>query len=129
MKQSPLTRKTPLRAKKPMPRASRPMARRKAHVPQTERDHMGRVAALGCVVCRNAGYGATQAEVHHTRFNAGGGQRSSNYSTIPLCPAHHRTGGSGVAFHAGRETWEAIHGSEQELLAQTLRELGMEDLM
>lgn len=127
MKQSSLTRKTPLRAKKPMARSSRPPPRRKAHVPQAERDHMGRVAALGCVVCRNAGYGATPAEVHHTRFNAGAGQRSSNYSTIPLCSAHHRLGGSGVAFHAGPETWEAKHGSEQELLAQTLRELGMEE--
>lgn len=29
------------------------------------------VASLGCVVCRNLGYGATPAEVHHIRKGQG----------------------------------------------------------
>jgi hypothetical protein len=44
---------------------------------------------------------------------------------IPLCHAHHRTGGHGVAVHAGRRTWEDKFGTEDELLTQTLIELGV----
>ncbi|MEN9885446.1 MAG: Recombination enhancement, RecA-dependent nuclease [Pseudomonadota bacterium] len=33
---------------------------------------MGRVAALGCIVCRKLGLGATAAEVHHLRGNGWG---------------------------------------------------------
>lgn len=34
------------------------------------------VASLGCVVCRNLGYGATPAEVHHIRKGQGIAQRA-----------------------------------------------------
>ena len=30
---------------------------------KAEREHMGSVAALGCIVCRNLGFGASPAEV------------------------------------------------------------------
>ena len=32
---------------------------------KTERDHMGRVASLGCYLCRHMGCGPTPAQVHH----------------------------------------------------------------
>lgn len=51
---------------------------------------MARVAALGCVVCRNLGFGPTPAAVHH--------------------------------IHAGQQAFEAIYGSELDLLAQTIGE-------
>ena len=35
-----------------------------------ERAHMGRVAELGCAVCRMLGYGPTPAEVHHQHLIA-----------------------------------------------------------
>lgn len=85
--------------------------------------HMGRVAALGCVVCRNLGYGATPAAVHHIRAGQGMSQRASDYLTIPLCAQHHQTGGKGVAIHAGQQAFEAIYGGELDLLAQTIRDL------
>jgi hypothetical protein len=44
---------------------------------------------------------------------------------IPLCPHHHTDGGEGHAIHAGRESWEAIHGTELDLLAQVRRELNI----
>ena len=91
----------------------------KKQAPKAEREHMGVIAGLFCIVCRNLRLGESPAEVHHVRFLAGGGQRAGNLETIPLCPMHHRLGGFGVAIHAGRKTWEAKYGTEAELLEQT----------
>jgi hypothetical protein len=105
--------------RKPMKKRARKAATK------AEREHMGVVAGLCCVVCRNLGYGDSPAEVHHVRYLAGGGQRSSNLDTIPLCPRHHRIGGYGVAIHAGQEEWERLYGTEAQLLEQTRRETGI----
>lgn len=91
-----------------------------------ERMHMGRVAEIGCIACLNLGYRGSLAEIHHVRALAGAGQRSSNFHTIGLCPNHHRLGGSGVAFHAGKISFERNHGTELQLLGQVLRMLGFE---
>lgn len=91
-----------------------------------EREYMSVVAGLACIVCRNLGFGESPAEVHHVRYLAGAGQRSSNFDTLPLCPNHHRLGGYGVAYHAGPEEWERRYGTEADLLAQTKRELNIE---
>ena len=88
-----------------------------------EKAYMDRVASLGCVVCRNQGYGDTPAQIHHIRAGQGMSQRAPNTLVIPLCPQHHTDGGHGVAVHAGRETFERIYGSELDLLAQTISEV------
>jgi len=44
------------------------------------------------------------------------GQRNSNFNAIPLCANHHRNGGYGIAFHAGRKAFEQKFGTELELL-------------
>jgi hypothetical protein len=93
-------------------------------VKKAEREHLSRVAALGCIVCRNLNYGETPAEIHHIRTGQGVAQRADNFSSIPLCHSHHRTGGHGVAMHAGRRTWEKNFGTELELLEQVNNELG-----
>lgn len=82
-----------------------------------ERSHLSSVAAIGCIVCLNNGYHDTPAEIHHIG-NGAMGKRATNYETIPLCHAHHRTGGYGVAVHSGRIEWESNFGGEQELLEQ-----------
>lgn len=79
---------------------------------------MGDIAQLGCVVCRNLGYGETPAEVHHIRTGQGK-MRAKDEDSIPLCPPHHRTGGYGVAYHAGARKWQENFGSELVLLEQT----------
>lgn len=84
---------------------------------KAEREHMTRVADLGCIVCLNEHGEASPAELHHVNAN-GMGLRSDNYSVIPLCPAHHRAGSYGVAIHAGKRTWEEKFGAETELLKQ-----------
>ncbi len=79
-----------------------------------DKRHMSKIAGLGCIVCSNLGYMDSPAEVHHIRHGAGMGQKSKE--CIPLCHKHHRTGGYGVAFHAGRMIFEANFGTELELL-------------
>ncbi|WP_232466391.1 Ref family recombination enhancement nuclease [Burkholderia ubonensis] len=117
-----------------MPEADAKTAKRQAGIRSrvkkrataAEREHMGVVAGMCCVVCRNLGFGDSPAEVHHVRYLAGGGQRASNMDTIPLCPPHHRLGGWGVAYHAGPEEFERRYGTEADLLKQTKQELGIE---
>lgn len=94
------------------------------NVNKADKAHLQRVAELHCVVCRNLGFGESPAEIHHLRSGAGTGQRSCHRRSIPLCPPHHRTGGYGVAIHAGQKEWEKNYGSEEILLAQINRELG-----
>ncbi len=81
----------------------------KKRVTRFESDHMNRVAALGCIICRRP------AEIHHL---PGHGIRASHYDTIPLCAEHHRNGNIGTAVHSGRRSFEANFGTERELLAK-----------
>lgn len=90
----------------------------------SDRLHLAKVAALGCIACINMGYSDSPAEIHHPRAGAGMGQKSPHKNAIPLCHRHHRTGGPGVAIHAGQKTWEAIHGTELELLEQVRKLIG-----
>ena len=77
------------------------------------------VASLGCIVCSNNGFMGSPATIHHLRAGSGMGQRGSRI--IPLCPHHHQTGPHGEAFHQGRKTFEANHGTEEELWLHTQR--------
>lgn len=92
-------------------------------VTKIDRIWLSRVAALGCIVCKNLGLGETPAEIHHVRTGQGIGQRADHRKTIPLCQQHHRVGGHGVAIHAGKKTWEQKYGSETALLIQVVSEL------
>lgn len=88
-----------------------------------EKKHMGRVAALGCILCDHLGLGATPAHVHHIREGQGMAQRASNFLTIPLCPEHHQ-GESGL-HGLGTKAFERTYGlSELDLLALTIERLG-----
>lgn len=91
---------------------------------KVEKLHLSRVAELRCIVCRNEGLGDSPAEIHHCSSGTGMSVRADNFHVIPLCHTHHRTGGHGVAIHAGRQSWENKYGTETELLVQVLYELG-----
>lgn len=90
------------------------MAKRKQ-----DKKWLSRVADLGCIICRNDFGMITAAEIHHTRFNCGMGQRADDRSVIPLCFHHHSAQGAD-GFHKAPRTWQEKHGTERELLAQTL---------
>jgi len=66
------------------------------------------VAAIGCIVCRRQGV-YSPATIHHVRKLATSKKRKLA-PIIPLCPAHHQTGGYGVALHDGEESFETNYG-------------------
>ncbi len=82
------------------------------------RKHMGRVAALSCLICEKCGLGNTPAEVHHVFDTAA----RSDFLTVPLCPIHHR---GALGFHGlGERAFERKYKtSEAELLAITIGKL------
>jgi len=90
-----------------------------------EKKHMGRVAELGCAICRRMGYPGTPAELHHRRGGQGLSNRSSNWEVIPLCPRHHR-GADGVHGLGTRGFAKHWGFDEADLLADTRRLLGLE---
>ncbi len=75
-----------------------------------ESRHMGRVAALGCLVCD------APANVHHIRTE----RIKNDFLTIPLCREHHQ---GDFSIHMSKRQFENIYGSELHLLAETLKQL------
>lgn len=93
-----------------------------AQVNKGDAKHLRNTASLGCVVCRNLGYGPSPAQLHHIRAGQGVGQRASHRQVIPLCPAHHLATYP-TGFHANPRGWQQEHGTELELLEQTRSDL------
>lgn len=71
------------------------------------------VAELGCIICYYVYQMFSPAEVHHIREDTGLGLKSAE--RLPLCPYHHRLGGIGEAFHAGKKSFETRFGTQLEL--------------
>jgi hypothetical protein len=88
-----------------------------------ERKYLGRVAELGCLVCRRMGYEGTPAEIHHRKGGMGIGQRSGHDQAVSLCPEHHRgaTGVHGLGVRGFRKHWGY---GEEELLEDVRALLG-----
>jgi hypothetical protein len=87
-------------------------------VTKDEKQHLSRVAELGCIVCKRLGFNGTPAEIHHLRAGQGWG-RSSHYHAIPLCFEHHR-GKTGV-HGLGTKGFPKHYGfTEEELLEEVL---------
>ena len=87
-----------------------------------ERRHMGRVAALGCILCRRLGIVDTPAEVHHIKAETGGCDQQSDFLTLPLCPRHHRVEyPTSVHFLKKRGIQMRYKCDEWDLLADVLK--------
>lgn len=83
-----------------------------------ERNHYNKLVRIGCIVCRNLGYGYSPPNIHHIRHGAGLAMKNPYWKAIPLCPNHHQHGGYGVALHAGQKKFEQLYGKEEVLLDQ-----------
>lgn len=84
---------------------------------------MDRVAALGCIVCRNLrlGLGLTPATIHHCGTHMGGGR--NHMRVLPLCHEHHQ-GKEGIdGKHMSKRAWQEKYGTEDQLLGQIAYEL------
>lgn len=78
------------------------------------------VASLGCIICREKFGVFSPAEVHHLRQDTGIGRKAEE--KIGLCALHHRLGGQGVAFHAGKKSFEANFGTQSELYEKVVEQ-------
>lgn len=83
---------------------------------------MGRVAEIGCILCRHQGNEGTPAQVHHIRDGVGAAQRQSDMLTVPLCKEHH-VGASGLHGLGVRGFYTRYKLDELDLLAMTLEAL------
>jgi len=82
---------------------------------------MGKVAELGCVVCRNLNLGESLATIHHCGTHMGGGR--DHMKTIPLCREHH-LGSEGIDGKViSKREWESKYGTEEQLMQQIRSEL------
>ena len=85
-----------------------------------EKKHLELVASLNCLICQRP------AICHHIRNrgdgkgNLGFGNRATAYETIPLCPSHHV---GAFSIHNTKRQFEAMYGTEAELLHRTLNEI------
>jgi hypothetical protein len=85
-----------------------------------EKEHLSKVASLGCLICQRP------AICHHIRNlgdgkgNIGVGNRANHYQTIPLCRDHHV---GSFSIHNTKRQFEAMYGTEAELLHRTLNEI------
>ena len=79
---SPPRRRSPVRQKRSEPRRG----------PDRSPDYLAWIRTLDCVVCSRARGGSTVIEAAHTNVLGpkGMSQKTSDFSAIPLCSAHHR---------------------------------------
>jgi len=90
----------PLRRSVPLPRGLPPKRRvpvrkkrfRPRRGPDRSLDYLAWIRTLGCAVCLRVSHGAGVTEAAHTNIlgRRGMAQKTSDFSAIPLCAAHHR---------------------------------------
>lgn len=86
---------------------------------KSEKEHMGRVAELGCIVCKKFHGVYSPALIHHiTTMRSGFGSRSKHTEVLPLCFNHHDAKIKGVSIHEGVKVWEEKYGTQKELLKE-----------
>lgn len=95
---------------------------------KAEKQHLNRVAALGCIACYLQGTPGTPAEIHHPRAGRGKCQRASHMDGIPLCPPHHRgTHHPAVpSIHLAKLAFIERFGTEDKLLQLVQQLTGLE---
>ena len=97
-----IRRRVPLRRNLPLPRrlpperhvSVRQKRSRPRRGPDRSPEYLAWIRTLGCVVCSRLAGGLTIVEAAHTNVLGpkGMAQKSSDFSAIPLCSAHHREG-------------------------------------
>lgn len=96
---------------------------------KAEREHVSKVAALGCSACFvQAGLWGTPGEIHHIREGQGAAQRAGWFEVICLCVGHHRhddKAANKIAIHgnSGYRVFTSTYGTERELLTLTLENI------
>jgi hypothetical protein len=89
----------------------------KRPINKRHKERFDALSRIGCIICGGP------AEIHHLT-GGGVGQKETHDRTIPLCPEHHRTGGTAkIGFHHSPEAFESEYGSQELLLERTNHKL------
>ena len=133
-----ITRRVPLRRSAPLQRglpperrvAVRPKRFQPRRGPDRCPDYLAWIRTLGCAVCSRVGGGATVIEAAHTNVLGprGLGQKTSDFSAIPLCSGHHRENLD--SYHLlGEKAFSHTHGIDlQELVLRLQSRFWQRDL-
>ena len=108
----PPQRRVPVRKKRFRPRRG----------PDRSPEYLAWIRTLGCVVCARVSGGATVVEAAHTNTlgRRGMGQKTSDFSAIPLCADHHRENLD--SYHRlGEQEFSRKHGLTLPELVRALR--------
>ena len=84
---------------------------------------MGRVASLGCVLCKHMDITqASRTQVHHIKADQGLAQRAEHWLTVALCVDHHQ-GPNGYHALGTKGFYTRYRLDELDLLAMTIEAL------
>lgn len=95
----------------------------KGRTPTAEESrYMAAINQIGCIACRNMGIDTPPEYtlIHHTD---GKTKPGAHFLTLPLCWGHHDRC-SPYGFHRNPTEWQAVHGTEEELMDQCARLAG-----
>ena len=120
----------PIRRRLPLPRSLPPnrkvpvrkMRIRPRRGPARCPEYLAWIRTLGCVVCSRVSGGLTVIEAAHTNALGprGMGQKTSDFSAIPLCSGHHR--GSPDSYHRlGEKEFSDQHRIDLEDMVRALQ--------
>ena len=89
-------------------------------------EFQGRIASIGCIVCRNNGIENDYVSIHHI---TGRSSKSAHRQVLPLCANHHQIADTQkperwFALHANKAKFEKEYGSQNELYEQCIEILG-----
>src|ERR1019366_675591 len=119
----PLSRRVPLQRGLP-PKRIVPVRKKRFQPrrgPNRSPEYLAWIRTLGCAVCSRVSGGATVIEAAHTNVLGprGIGQKTSDFSAIPLCGGHHRENLD--SYHRLGERWFAqVHQIRLPELVQAL---------
>lgn len=95
-------------------------------ITSAQRAYLGRVAAIGCVLCRHLGMQqASVTQVHHIKEGQGLSQRAEHWLTVPLCYDHH-LGPNGLHGLGTKGFYTRYKLDELDLLAFTIEWLNLQ---
>ena len=109
----PPKRTVPVRKKRLQPRRG----------PERSPEYLAWIRTLGCVVCSRVSGGSTVVEAAHTNVfgSRGLGQKTTDFSAIPLCAAHHRENLD--SYHRlGEKMFLRTHAIDMRELVRALRD-------
>lgn len=81
-----------------------------------------RIAALGCIACRQDGIYNSWVSIHHVH---GRTRPDAHKHVLPLCHPHHQGDGSVLAVHQNKARWEDKYGKQDDLVREIFESLGL----